>query len=371
MQPSQPLLTIAIPTYNRRKYLEELLICLEPQLAGQHDVELLVSDNASTDDTQEMVEGFRQRGLQIRYIRNEENIGADGNFLQCFRLATGKYLWIFGDDDLLTPKAIGQILFLLRQGEETADFDLVYLSSTSFTGEYKPIPEDLLKDKFGRFAEVVTDGEYFLHKVNGLIILISVVIVNRNRLFEKGFPPIEVLNNTNLLQVGWVFPLLHKQCRILYIWERVLFYRTFNSGGWGIAKVFGLNLNEISTRYFAAEPELARSLMNGVIQTWFMDTLMRMRLGKELGMHQEDFAEITKPVFSGNWRFWVFIYPVAKAPVVIARMIHWVLSRYNRLFRIGQAAYRHVFRRGQLLYPSKQLPIGNEINSASVVSSER
>jgi hypothetical protein len=50
MQPSRPLLTIAIPTYNRCRYLEELLLCLQPQLVEQPRVELVISDNASAAD---------------------------------------------------------------------------------------------------------------------------------------------------------------------------------------------------------------------------------------------------------------------------------------------------------------------------------
>jgi abequosyltransferase len=351
MQRDQPLLTIAVPTYNRRKHLEELLICLRPQLADQQEIELLISNNSSQDDTEERVQSLLKQGLQAKYVRNTENIGADANFVQCFTLATGKYLWILGDDDLLTPNAISQLMALLWQGEDTVDFDLVYLASFPFSGEYRPVEEKLLKDKFGRFAEVVTDGEYFLNKVNGLITLISTNILNRNRLLKTGFPPIEELNKTSLLQVGWVFPLVHPHCRVLYVWERLVLYRSYNSGGWGIAEVFGRNLNRLSMRYFAAEPKLASALMNGVIQHWFCDSIMSIRLGKHQAMYQEDLIAATKPGFEGNWRFWIFIYPVARAPLWLARPVHGILSKYNRLVRIAHAVFRHIFYRGQLLLP--------------------
>jgi abequosyltransferase len=351
MEREQPILTIAIPTYNRRKYLEELLICLKPQLADQQKVELLISNNASPDDTEEMVQSLQKQGLRAKYVRNAENIGADANFVQCFTLATGKYLWILGDDDLLTPNAVSQLMALLQQGEDTVDFDLVYLASFPFSGEYRPVEEKLLKDKLGRFAEVVTDGEYFLNKVNGLIALISTNIMNRNRLLETGFPPIEELNKTSLLQLGWYFPLLHAQCRVLYVWERLVLYRSYNSGGWGIAEVFGRNLNRLSRRYFAAEPKLAHALMNGVIQHWFCDSIMSNRLGEHPAMFQEDWITVIKPGFKGNWRFWIFIYPVARAPLWLARPIHGILSRYNRLLRIANAVFRHIFYRGQLVRP--------------------
>ena len=75
------LLTIAIPTYNRSRYLARLLESLLPQLKGESRVELIISDNASPDETQATVEEYRLRGLDFRFIRNETNIGAEANFI--------------------------------------------------------------------------------------------------------------------------------------------------------------------------------------------------------------------------------------------------------------------------------------------------
>ena len=76
------LLTIAIPTYNRATCLRELLSVLTDQLRHESRVELLISDNASPDQTPAVVKDFVTRGLQVRYIRNTQNIGPDANFLQ-------------------------------------------------------------------------------------------------------------------------------------------------------------------------------------------------------------------------------------------------------------------------------------------------
>ena len=87
MQPDRPLLTIAIPTYNRSACLAQLLEALAPQLMGESRVELIVSDNASPDDTSAVVAAFRDKGFALNYSRNETNIGADANFIKCFELA--------------------------------------------------------------------------------------------------------------------------------------------------------------------------------------------------------------------------------------------------------------------------------------------
>ena len=86
---TRPVLTIAIPTYNRATCLRELLSGLSDQLHNESRVELIISDNASPDETPAVVEDFVARGLKVRYIRNAENIGPDANFLQCFEQARG------------------------------------------------------------------------------------------------------------------------------------------------------------------------------------------------------------------------------------------------------------------------------------------
>lgn len=345
-RPGQPLLSIAIPTFNREPYLRELLESILPQFTGlaADFAELLISDNCSDDATPAMVASFEARGLPVRYVRNDVNIGADGNFLQCLNLATGQYVWVLGDDDILEPGAVTTLLDLLQQGE----YDLVYLSSYAFHNGQR---SGDIEDRLGRVAEVVTDGVYFLEKVNALIGLISVNIVNKNRLLATPHPPIEALNDSNLMQVGWLFPLIHKQMSVLFLWRRLVGYRSYNSGGWGICEVFGIRLERIARQYFAAQPELATALMNGVLRYWLCDAILEMRRGCHARMNEENFAHDIRHLFHSNWIYWVFVYPMAELPLPVAEAVHRVLALVNKLTRIGQALFRHTFRRGRYLYP--------------------
>jgi len=345
-RPGQPLLTIAIPTFNREFYLMELLESLLPQFAdlAPDFAELIVSDNCSEDLTSGMVASFQERGLPCRLIQNETNLGADGNFLQCLNVALGQYVWVLGDDDLIEPGAIATLLNLLQQSE----YDLVYLSSYAFHNDRRSGP---IEDKLGRIAEVVTDGVYFLEKVNALIGLISVNIVNKNRLLATAHPPIEQLNDTNLIQVGWLFPLVHQRMSVLFLWRRLVGYRSYNSGGWGICEVFGIRLERIARQYFAAEPMLAQALMNGVLRYWLCDAILEMRRGRHARMNEENFANDIRHLFHRNWIYWVFVYPMAELPLPVAEAVHRVLALVNKLNRIVQGVYRHVFRRGRYLVP--------------------
>jgi glycosyltransferase involved in cell wall biosynthesis len=110
---SPALLSLCIPTFNRSGLLAGLLesILLEwPSAEGQ--MEVVVSDNCSTDDTADVVRHFRTQ-MPIRYHRHDRNIGVTANICFVPGLATGCYCWILGDDDLLVPGAVTRVLSLL------------------------------------------------------------------------------------------------------------------------------------------------------------------------------------------------------------------------------------------------------------------
>jgi glycosyltransferase involved in cell wall biosynthesis len=93
-----PLVTIAIPTYNRAdNYLPQALTSALTQTYP--NLEIIVSDNCSTDHTETVVTGFSDS--RIRYFRHEKNIGANNNFNFCLQQAKGIYFSLLHDDDLI------------------------------------------------------------------------------------------------------------------------------------------------------------------------------------------------------------------------------------------------------------------------------
>ena len=93
-----PLVTIGIPTYNRAKaYLKDAIKSAVDQTYP--NIEILISDNGSTDNTQLLVKSFDDP--RIRYIKQENNIGANNNFNYCVMNAKGDYFLLLHDDDLI------------------------------------------------------------------------------------------------------------------------------------------------------------------------------------------------------------------------------------------------------------------------------
>lgn len=123
----QPLLSICIPTWNRAQFLKLSLDSIKEQLSDidNSKLEILVSDNCSTDSTPELVRSYMDEGMPIQYNRNEENIGPDRNFLKCAEMAKGKYVLLAGDDDILLPDSISYLLDILAKDE----WGLVHIST--------------------------------------------------------------------------------------------------------------------------------------------------------------------------------------------------------------------------------------------------
>ncbi len=80
------MLTIAIPTYNRAAYLSECLESVLPQI--QEEMEVIISNNASTDNTEEVVKKYLQYPF-VRYYKDKKNLGVDRNVLKCLYKARG------------------------------------------------------------------------------------------------------------------------------------------------------------------------------------------------------------------------------------------------------------------------------------------
>lgn len=114
MPVEDPILTIGIPTWNRVGELSQSLELLIPQVAGQSGVEILICDNASTDETQAYMERLADQYNFIRYTRNEVNIGGDLNFIEVLRHSRGGHVWLLSDDDFVTEGAVAELIRIIR-----------------------------------------------------------------------------------------------------------------------------------------------------------------------------------------------------------------------------------------------------------------
>ncbi|HKB91520.1 MAG TPA: glycosyltransferase family 2 protein [Opitutaceae bacterium] len=112
MHSSYAKVSVLVPTYNYGRYLPQTL----NSILAQEDVdfELLVSDDASTDNSAEIIRSYARRDKRIRFKLHEKNLGMVENWNWCLKEARGEYIkYVFGDDALTSRQSLGRFVYLL------------------------------------------------------------------------------------------------------------------------------------------------------------------------------------------------------------------------------------------------------------------
>ncbi len=137
------VLTIAIPVFNGARFIEETIESILKADFNWLEVEFLVSDNHSTDNTVEIVSKYPG----IRVIQNSQNIGYDRNVDLIFQEAKGTYVWTIGSDDLVHPDVYRNLRDLLVNQQ---DYSMIYVGRLNENKNIVPLrgSEFLLSTSF-------------------------------------------------------------------------------------------------------------------------------------------------------------------------------------------------------------------------------
>lgn len=123
----KPLLTIIIPTYNRENELQECLSHVIPQILPYKDkVHIYISDNASTDNTKQVVSAKIEKNPNIiTYYCHQKNIGACNNFIHAVHNVDSEYIYLLSDDDIIVP---GFFSLMLQYINDYPQIDYFYFN---------------------------------------------------------------------------------------------------------------------------------------------------------------------------------------------------------------------------------------------------
>jgi glycosyltransferase involved in cell wall biosynthesis len=111
-----PLVSIGLPVFNGERFLASALDSILAQTF--EDFELIISDNASTDDTEQICREYAAQDRRIRYFRNEKNLGAAKNFNRVFELSSGEYFRWNSADDSCAPDLVEKCKKILDEHSE-------------------------------------------------------------------------------------------------------------------------------------------------------------------------------------------------------------------------------------------------------------
>ncbi len=158
MNNNQPLVSIGLPVYNGEQFLRDALDSLLKQTF--ENFELIISDNASTDNTEKICREYTKKDQRIRYYRNPENIGAARNFNRVFELSKGKYFKWAAHDDICAPSLISVCVEVLEKEDSVVlcypKTKLINKDGNWLNVSYKSLGQTNFLEPQKRFDEILT-----------------------------------------------------------------------------------------------------------------------------------------------------------------------------------------------------------------------
>ena len=325
----EKLLSICIPTYNREEYLYKSLDHLCEQLVGFEDeIELLIANNGSSDNSFAIIEEFRNSfpTLDWKILTVETNIGADAIFLKCFNLSRGKYFWLIGDDDIVLD---GVIDFVMQSLNDNINCASIYLGYYSYFGK-----DHLLEyPKKAKTAIVkVETGLKFIELISHRITFISANILNRE-FVDGAVVNDELFLKTNLLQLSWVMQCVLKGKEFIVNKKPCIAAKGHNNiGTYDIIEVFSENVQKIF-KYFRESNYFS---INKIARLINRDLLLDVVICDLLFRKNRPFKStlrITKKQLDGELLFYYIVIPVVFLPNYFARVYLFVLRKIRVTLR--------------------------------------
>ncbi len=187
-------LSLCMTTRNRAKLLGQTLDSILSQVT--EEVEIIIIDGASTDETEEVVRGYQEKFPSLHYHRKDINSGVDRDYNASIEAAQGEYCWFMSDDDLIKPGALRTVLDATEKGysaiivnaeDWNADFTVrVGKNRLPFTTDRVYHPQE--------FEQFFIDTAHHLSFIPGLVIRRDIWLSReRERYFGSWFAHVGVV----------------------------------------------------------------------------------------------------------------------------------------------------------------------------------
>lgn len=220
-------ISICIPTYNKGAYIAQTLDSIINQLDdnSRSKIEICISDNASEDNTKEIIEKYQTQNPNIIYFRHDSNQGLDLNMIKSAELSRGKYRWLLGSDDMIAPGAINKALEAMKTSEDIYVFNMkecdAYMNDLNMTLKmFKPE----VKSDFFRF-ETCADFINFTKSVTGFGLFgVLTSLIKKER--WDNVKPDSACIGTSYIQVYYLFEMIKMKATLRYIDDCFLLHRS-------------------------------------------------------------------------------------------------------------------------------------------------
>lgn len=226
-------LAICIPTYNRPQYLMTMLETIRIQINdyNRDRIQICVSDNASEDSYENVINFMESLDVEFKYSRMDKNYGADINFLKAVEIADAEYCWLAGDDDGIVDGAIDIVLDYL---DNNSDISVFWGNRIICDKHLKPFLKDnwtcLKKDFIIDFKEEKQVIDYFdkLNSTTSLGYLTSLIVKKTE--WDNVTEKTEKYIGTIYVQVAQYLTMLKNKGKMLCIQDCIALSRFGNDG---------------------------------------------------------------------------------------------------------------------------------------------
>jgi abequosyltransferase len=329
-------LSICIPTYNRSNFLPDLLDSIVKQIDDNNKniIEVVISDNASKDNTKEVIDSYRTKIPNLVYFRWDENKGADRNFIKVVELASGDYCWLMGSDDVIEDGSINYVLNFLEKNKNISGISLnfnAYNYNLKLKIKTRPISLVHFKEDF-----VLNDINLIFKYLFGYFGYISGQVVNRklwNKVLEESKEVIANYFNA-YIHVYLISRMILKNPLWGYIKKSLVGYRSNNDSflsEFGFLKRMYIDIigyEKISGDVLGRDNELYKSINEQVLKKLVLGHILSIKLNSRLGYR--NLLEVLKICFKyyKNYTyFYFFILPLLLTPSIFLRILRFVYRK--------------------------------------------
>ncbi len=238
-----PLLSIAIPTYNRPQKLRKCLLSIINQIS--EEVEIVVTDNSDNNESYFVIkELIDKSGVNINYYHNEVNIGLDGNFYEGVKRSNGIYVHWLSDDDELMPNILSTLLCFIAKIKDTKSF--VFLNSIGFEEKDN---ERLWKTPWLKLngKECFDDVENALNEIGSDMTFVSSYCFHRESWINVSAPSKHF--GTNLYLTYTLMAFLGKYRSMFFIRTPIIAHRHDYTGNFHLLRPFTIELQKALVNY--------------------------------------------------------------------------------------------------------------------------
>lgn len=343
---NQPLVSICIPTYNA----EETVVATVQSILKQtyHNLELLVVDNVSTDNTLNLLQQINDPRLVI--YRNERNIGAEANFSKCIGLASGEYIAIFHADDLYLPNMVEK---QVRAFQDSPAVGAVFTLARRINDRGEVIGKTRLPVKL-RGKRVYHFSEIFISILENENFLMTPSCMVRGKLYKELAPFDGDRFGTSADLDMWLRALEKHPIAILD--EKLMSYRTSNIHGsywYSYLRTEQADFFRVMDYYLSAKSsvlDIPRRALNRYEFLRSIDNILRAvnyLIKRELPdakrLLKESFSATVFRGATGNFRrpellaYWIFgiillgLVHLGFGPH-LGKSLHWLLYTWKRRF---------------------------------------